>query len=159
MFRPVLGFVYWEAGDFRWQCEVNKTKARTFQVDEFCGFEISAVSNRSMMKFEAGYTVETVFDGSKLGIEPYSVEVAPSGELLVLDSENSNMYKISTPLSRCKILFALNSFGIVPHFIVSHFAFLVRSDSIFLEYYGLDFLFIKYFFRIPNSSLVKWVSY
>ncbi|XP_018823157.1 uncharacterized protein LOC108992893 isoform X1 [Juglans regia] len=60
----------------------------------------TAVSNRSMMKFEAGYTVETVFDGSKLGIEPYSVEVAPSGELLVLDSENSNMYKISTPLSR-----------------------------------------------------------
>lgn len=64
------------------------------------------------MKFEVGYTVETVFDGSKLGIEPYSVEVAPSGELLVLDSENSNMYKISTPLSRCKILFALTVLGL-----------------------------------------------
>ncbi|GMY13400.1 NHL repeat [Fagus crenata] len=57
-------------------------------------------SNRSMMKFEGGYTVETVFDGSKLGIEPYSLEVSPSGELLVLDSENSNIYKISSPLSR-----------------------------------------------------------
>lgn len=53
-----------------------------------------------MMKFEDGYTVETVFDGSKLGIEPYSVEVSPNGELLVLDSVNSNLYKISTPLSR-----------------------------------------------------------
>ncbi|KDP45381.1 hypothetical protein JCGZ_09630 [Jatropha curcas] len=60
----------------------------------------AAVSSRSMMKFEGGYTVETVFDGSKLGIEPYSVELSPSGELLVLDSENSNVYKISTPLSR-----------------------------------------------------------
>ena len=54
------------------------------------------------MKFESGYTVETVFDGSKLGIDPYSVEMSPSGELLILDAENSNIYKISMPLSRCK---------------------------------------------------------
>ncbi|PIA62123.1 hypothetical protein AQUCO_00200252v1 [Aquilegia coerulea] len=59
----------------------------------------TAISNRSMVKFENGYTVETVFDGSKLGIEPYSVEVSPIGELLVLDSANSNLYKISQPLS------------------------------------------------------------
>nr|XP_019702713.1 LOW QUALITY PROTEIN: uncharacterized protein LOC105039194 [Elaeis guineensis] len=59
-----------------------------------------AISGRSMMKFESGYTVETVFDGSKLGIEPYSVEVTQSGELLVLDSVNSNIYRISLPLSR-----------------------------------------------------------
>ncbi|KAF5792137.1 putative six-bladed beta-propeller, TolB [Helianthus annuus] len=58
------------------------------------------VSSRSMVKYEGGYAVETVFDGSKLGIEPYSVEVTPSGELVVLDSENSNVYKVSTPLSR-----------------------------------------------------------
>ncbi|KAA0037504.1 NHL domain-containing protein [Cucumis melo var. makuwa] len=60
----------------------------------------TAVSSRSMMKFESGYTVETVFDGSKLGIDPYSVEVSPSGELLILDAENSNIHKISMPLSR-----------------------------------------------------------
>lgn len=60
----------------------------------------TAIPSRSMMKFEGGYTIETVFDGSKLGIEPYSVEVSPSGEVLLLDSENSNVYKISTPLSR-----------------------------------------------------------
>lgn len=55
-----------------------------------------------MMKFESGYTVETVFDGSKLGIEPYSVEVLPSGDLLILDSANSNIYRISASLSLCK---------------------------------------------------------
>ncbi|KAJ9152476.1 hypothetical protein P3X46_026037 [Hevea brasiliensis] len=60
----------------------------------------TAVSSRSMIKFEDGHAVETVFDGSKLGIEPYSVELSPSGELLVLDSQNSNIYKIQTPLSR-----------------------------------------------------------
>ncbi|KAI9178220.1 hypothetical protein LWI28_023982 [Acer negundo] len=59
----------------------------------------TAVSSGSMVKFESGYTVETVFDGSKVGIEPYSMEMSPNGDLLVLDSENSNIYKISTPLS------------------------------------------------------------
>ncbi|XP_042445233.1 uncharacterized protein LOC122030137 isoform X1 [Zingiber officinale] len=57
-------------------------------------------SHRPSMKFESGYTVDTVFDGSKLGIEPYSVEVTQSGELLLLDSVNSNVYRISLPLSR-----------------------------------------------------------
>lgn len=60
----------------------------------------TAISGRPMMKFESGYTVETVFDGSKLGIEPYSVEVLPSGELLILDSANSNLYRISASLSQ-----------------------------------------------------------
>lgn len=55
---------------------------------------------RPMMKFESGYTVETVFDGSKLGIEPHTVEVLPNGELLILDSANSNLYKISSSLSQ-----------------------------------------------------------
>ncbi|KAL2957118.1 hypothetical protein AAZX31_18G125900 [Glycine max] len=59
----------------------------------------TAVSSRSMMKFESGYNVETVFDGSKLGIEPYAVEVLPNGELLILDSANSNIYRISSSLS------------------------------------------------------------
>ncbi|KAL0647906.1 hypothetical protein Bca4012_046197 [Brassica carinata] len=57
--------------------------------------------SRSMVKYESGYNIETVFDGNKLGIEPYAVEVSPSGEeLIVLDSENSNIHKISMPLSR-----------------------------------------------------------
>ncbi|CAA2956442.1 Six-bladed beta-propeller [Olea europaea subsp. europaea] len=60
----------------------------------------TAIHSRSMVKFEGGYTVETVFDGTKAGIEPYSLEVSPAGEILVLDSENSNIYRIPTPLSR-----------------------------------------------------------
>ncbi|KAK1357090.1 hypothetical protein POM88_050346 [Heracleum sosnowskyi] len=60
--------------------------------------EHPAVTGRSLVKFEGGYTVETLFYGSKHGIEPYSVELSPTGDLLVLDCENSNLYKISTPL-------------------------------------------------------------
>lgn len=59
----------------------------------------TAISGRPMMKFEGGYNVETVFDGSKLGIEPYAVEVLPDGDLLIMDSANSNLYKISSSLS------------------------------------------------------------
>ncbi|XP_027361867.1 uncharacterized protein LOC113869635 isoform X2 [Abrus precatorius] len=59
----------------------------------------TAIGGKSMMKFESGYTVETVFDGSKLGIEPYAVEVLHNGELLILDSANSNIYRISSSLS------------------------------------------------------------
>ncbi|CAL0330963.1 unnamed protein product [Lupinus luteus] len=59
----------------------------------------TAFSRRTMMKFESGYNVETVFDGSKLGVEPYAVEVLPNGELLILDSANSNLYRISSSLS------------------------------------------------------------
>ncbi|KAL2335630.1 hypothetical protein Fmac_016843 [Flemingia macrophylla] len=55
---------------------------------------------RSMVKFESGYSVETIFDGSKLGIEPHSVKISPNGEFLVLDSENSNIYKVSGSMSR-----------------------------------------------------------
>ncbi|CAA7036071.1 unnamed protein product [Microthlaspi erraticum] len=56
----------------------------------------TAVSAKSNVKFENGYIVETVLDGSKLGMEPYSLEVLPNGELLILDSENSNIYKIAS---------------------------------------------------------------
>ncbi|CAI9092873.1 OLC1v1028222C1 [Oldenlandia corymbosa var. corymbosa] len=59
----------------------------------------TAIAGRPMMKFESGYSVETVFDGSKLGIEPHSVELLPNGELLILDSANSNLYRISSSLS------------------------------------------------------------
>ncbi|KAI3779306.1 hypothetical protein L2E82_08975 [Cichorium intybus] len=59
----------------------------------------TSITGRPLMKFESGYNVETVFDGSKLGIEPHALEVLPNGELLVLDSANSNLYKISSSLS------------------------------------------------------------
>ncbi|CAN0925525.1 hypothetical protein LINGRAHAP2_LOCUS34808 [Linum grandiflorum] len=62
-------------------------------------FSGSAMTGRPLMKFEPGYTVETMFDGSKAGIDPHSVEVLPSGELLILDSANNNLYKIPSSLS------------------------------------------------------------
>ncbi len=54
-----------------------------------------------MLEFESGYTVETVFDGSKHGIEPHAIQVSPDGELLILDSANSNILTVTPPLSRC----------------------------------------------------------
>ena len=91
----VLGIGYWEF----WSVDATV---------RFLGFLFAAISSRSMMKFESGYTVETVFDGSKLGIEPYSIEVLGSGELLILDSANSNLYKISSSLSQCKWIYCNN---------------------------------------------------
>jgi len=67
---------------------------------------VAASGGKSMVKYEGGYTVETVFDGSKLGIEPYSVEVTQGGELLVMDSMNSNIYRMALPLSRCECVLA-----------------------------------------------------
>ncbi|XP_062233105.1 uncharacterized protein LOC133930466 [Phragmites australis] len=60
----------------------------------------AAAAGRSMVRYEGGYAVETVFDGSKLGIEPHAVEITPAGELLVLDSINSNICRVQLPLSR-----------------------------------------------------------
>ncbi|KAI3452760.1 hypothetical protein Pfo_009423 [Paulownia fortunei] len=64
----------------------------------------TAISGRPIMKFESGYIVETVFDGSKLGIEPYSVEVLPDGDLLILDSANSNFTRFFHLYSRPKLV-------------------------------------------------------
>lgn len=60
----------------------------------------ATAAGRSMVRYEGGYAVDTVFDGSKLGIEPHAVEVTPAGDLLVLDSINSNIYRVQLPLSR-----------------------------------------------------------
>ena len=52
---------------------------------------VAAVGVKSVMKFESGYSVETRFDGRKLGIEPYPIKVLPDGDLLILDLMNSNI--------------------------------------------------------------------
>ncbi|GAB2221523.1 hypothetical protein Drorol1_Dr00012707 [Drosera rotundifolia] len=53
----------------------------------------------SLIKFEGGYNIKTLFKGNRFGIDLYSVHDTPTGELLILDSTNSNLYKVSTPLS------------------------------------------------------------
>jgi hypothetical protein len=66
-----------------------------------------------MVRYEGGYVVDTVFDGSKLGIEPHAVEVTPAGDLLVLDSINSNIYRVQLPLSRCEHTLSMSFSGLV----------------------------------------------
>ncbi|KAH9328759.1 hypothetical protein KI387_000867, partial [Taxus chinensis] len=58
---------------------------------------------RNFLQFESGYAVETFLEGSKLGIDPYTIEVSPDGELLILDSQNSNILRLTPPLSRCHV--------------------------------------------------------
>lgn len=57
-------------------------------------------ADRNFPQFESGYMVETVLEGNKLGIDPYTIEVSPDGDLLVLDSVNSNIFRLTPPLSR-----------------------------------------------------------
>lgn len=54
-----------------------------------------------MLQFENGYLVETVVQGNKLGVEPYTIRVSPEGELFAVDSVNSNIVRITPPLSQC----------------------------------------------------------
>ncbi|KAH9314948.1 hypothetical protein KI387_023575 [Taxus chinensis] len=61
---------------------------------------IISKTDRNFLQFESGYVVETVLEGSKLGIDPYTIEVSPDGELLILDSQNSNILRLTPPLSR-----------------------------------------------------------
>ena len=47
--------------------------------------------------------MDTVFNGSTLGIEQHVVEVAPVGGRLVLDNSiNSTIYRVLLPLSPCE---------------------------------------------------------
>jgi hypothetical protein len=55
-----------------------------------------------MVRYEGGYAVDTVFDGSKLGIEPHAAQINRAGDLLLLDSINSNIYRVQLPLSPCE---------------------------------------------------------
>ncbi|XP_057541740.1 uncharacterized protein LOC130820404 isoform X1 [Amaranthus tricolor] len=55
----------------------------------------------SVVIYEEGYTVTTVFDGNKLKINPRSVYPRPkSHDLLLLDSTKSVFYTLSLPLSQ-----------------------------------------------------------
>jgi hypothetical protein len=45
------------------------------------------------------FIVETIFDGSKHGIELYAIQVSPDRELFVLDSAKNNILRVTPPLS------------------------------------------------------------
>lgn len=54
-----------------------------------------------VLQFESGYLVETIIEGNKLGVTPHTVRVSPEGELIAVDSINSNIVRITPPLSAC----------------------------------------------------------
>ncbi|XP_076958589.1 uncharacterized protein LOC143634370 isoform X2 [Bidens hawaiensis] len=54
----------------------------------------------NILQFEDGYLVETVVEGNQLGVVPYSIRVSQDGELYAVDSVNSNIVRITPPLSQ-----------------------------------------------------------
>lgn len=56
-------------------------------------------SDEDFLQFEDGYLVETVVEGNELGVIPYSIRVSQDGELFAVDETNSNIVKITPPLS------------------------------------------------------------
>lgn len=65
-----------------------------------------------MLQFEDGYLVETVFEGNELGVVPYSIRVSEDGELFAVDAVNSNIVRITPPLSQCELfLFPLDDWA------------------------------------------------
>lgn len=61
------------------------------------------------LEFESGYLVETVVEGNKLGIVPHAIRVSPEGELFIVDSDNSNIVRVTPPLSQCMFLYPFSS--------------------------------------------------
>ncbi|XP_059662741.1 uncharacterized protein LOC132308626 [Cornus florida] len=57
-------------------------------------------SDGNVLQFEDGYLVETVVEGNALGVVPYSIRVSEEGELFAVDNVNSNIVRITPPLSQ-----------------------------------------------------------
>ncbi|XP_022980612.1 uncharacterized protein LOC111479928 isoform X1 [Cucurbita maxima] len=54
----------------------------------------------NVLQFENGYLVETVVEANEIGVLPHKIHVSKEGELFVVDSVNSNIVKITPPLSK-----------------------------------------------------------
>lgn len=68
------------------------------------------LTDGNAIQFESGYLVETIVEGNEIGMVPYKIRVSEDGELFAVDSVNSNVVKVSPPLSRCMLisLFSIN---------------------------------------------------
>jgi len=69
-------------------------------------------SDGNVLQFENGYVVETVVEGNEIGVIPYRIRVSEEdGELFAVDEINSNIVRITPPLSQCMaiLLFVLLS--------------------------------------------------
>ncbi|XP_031377432.1 uncharacterized protein LOC116192882 isoform X2 [Punica granatum] len=60
----------------------------------------SPQSDGDVLQFENGYLVETVVEGNEIGVIPYKIRVSDDGELFAVDEVNSNIVKITPPLSQ-----------------------------------------------------------
>ena len=58
----------------------------------------------NVLQFEDGYIVETVVERNAMGVVPYKIRVSEDGELYAVDEVNSNVVKITPPLSQCMYL-------------------------------------------------------
>jgi hypothetical protein len=67
-------------------------------------------SDGNVLQFENGYVVETVVEGNEIGVIPYRIRVSEEdGELFAVDEVNSNIVRITPPLSQCKGYSCLSS--------------------------------------------------
>ncbi|KAE8691848.1 NHL domain-containing protein isoform 3 [Hibiscus syriacus] len=57
-------------------------------------------SDGNVLQFENGYLVETVVEGNEIGVVPYKIRVSEDSELFAVDEVNSNIVKITPPLSQ-----------------------------------------------------------
>ncbi|KAB5521360.1 hypothetical protein DKX38_025679 [Salix brachista] len=57
-------------------------------------------SDGNVLQFEDGYIVETVVERNAMGVVPYKIRVSEDGELYAVDEVNSNVVKITPPLSQ-----------------------------------------------------------
>lgn len=58
-------------------------------------------SDGNVLQFENGYVVETVVEGNEIGVIPYRIRVSEEdGELFAVDEINSNIVRITPPLSQ-----------------------------------------------------------
>lgn len=57
-------------------------------------------SDGNVLQFENGYLVETVVEGNGIGVVPYRIRISEDGELFAVDEVNSNIVRITPPLSQ-----------------------------------------------------------
>ncbi|KAL6196630.1 hypothetical protein ACLB2K_032244 [Fragaria x ananassa] len=57
-------------------------------------------SDGNVVQFESGYLVETVVEGTKIGVVPFKIRISEDGELFAVDSVNGNIVRITLPLSQ-----------------------------------------------------------
>ncbi|KAL0787911.1 hypothetical protein Bca101_004157 [Brassica carinata] len=95
----------------------------------------------NVVQFENGYLVETVVEGNEIGALPYKIRVSDDGELYAVDEVNSNIIKITPPLSHCNI--CLHLFILVPihslldsHVYLSLFMFYSRGRLVAGSFQG-----------------------